>query len=300
VPRPWVAIQRNPTSGSGRRNALLLELVEHLRRAGLRPRLFASRERLDRVLSDEQQRDELVGIVAAGGDGTVGDIINRFPGTPIAILPLGTENLLARYLHIPASGQAVAEMIAAGRRRQIDLCSLGERRFTIMASFGFDADVVHRTHSRRRGHIRKWHYVQPILQSLRTYTYPELRIFADDDPDPIVARLAVLVNLPMYAIGLPVARSAVADDGLVDLRLFEQGSTFAMAHYFYKLTTGGHEALQDVRSGRAARVRIESDEAVPIQIDGDPAGCTPAEVRVLPGELDVFVPDVSLGSSDLS
>lgn len=288
--RPWVAIQRNPTSGSRRRSAQLLELVDDLRRCGLRPRLFARRERLDEALKRPAARQSLVAIVAAGGDGTVADIINRFPGIPVAIFPLGTENLLARYLRIPRSGRAVAEMIASGRKQAIDLCAVGERRFTVMASFGFDADVVHRAHARRRGHIRKWDYVQPILQSLRTYRYPELRIYADDDSDPVVARMAVLVNLPMYALGLRMAQSAQGDDGLLDTRLFQRGSAFAMMHYFYKVTTGGHEVLGCVHSGRAARVRIESDEPVPIQVDGDPAGQTPVEVRVLPGELEVFVP----------
>ena len=288
--RPWVAIQRNPTSGAGPNHGVLLELVRQLRQHGLTPRLFSNRERMKRRLEDPRRRDELVCIVAAGGDGTVGDVVNRFPGLPLAILPLGTENLLARYLGIPKSGRAVADMIARNHRRRFDLGLLGERRFTLMASFGFDADVVHREHAERTGHITKIRYVKPIWQSLRKYQYPSMRLYIDGSDVPITARLSVLVNIPGYAMGLRVADSAQGDDGLLDLRLFERGSTFQMFRYIYKVFTNAHERLKDVQSLRASRVRIEADDPVPIQIDGDPVGWTPAEVRVLPAALEVFVP----------
>jgi diacylglycerol kinase family enzyme len=256
----------------------------------MRPRLIGRRERLDQILECDARRSDLVAIVAAGGDGTVGDVVNRFPGVPIAILPLGTENLLSRYLGIPCSGRIVAEMIAQRHTRSLDLCALNDRRFVLMASFGFDADVVSRTHSRRRGHITRWNYLQPILESAWTYGHPELRVFVDGASQPITGRLAVIVNLPMYALGLQFASSARGDDGLMDLRLFQGGSTFAMLRYLYTVATGAHEMLSDVLSLRAARVWIEADKPVPIQVDGDPAGCTPADICTLPGALRVFVP----------
>jgi diacylglycerol kinase (ATP) len=291
--KPWVAIQRNPMSGSGKRNALLRELVLHLRRNGLTPRLFGNRERLQRRLDVPAWRESLVCIVAAGGDGTVGDVVNRYPGIPLAVLPLGTENLLARYLKIPRSGKAVAEMIASDRRRRFDLCSLNGRRFTLMASFGFDADVVHRTHLSRTGHITKLNYLQPIWSSLRMYQYPQLRVYADEAAVPLLARSAVLVNLPMYALGLNFAGDALGDDGFIDMCLFEQGSAYQMLRYSYNVMRGTHLRLPDFQRIRARHVRIEADQPVPIQIDGDPAGQTPAEVGILPGALEVFVPAVT-------
>ncbi len=288
--RPWVAIQRNPQSGAGPKRKQILELVRHLRRLGIRPRVFTDRERLEKRLQQPQSRQELVCIVAAGGDGTVGDVINRFPGLPVAVLPLGTENLLARYLGVPRSGRAVAELIQAGRTRRLDLGELNGRRFALMASFGFDADIVHRTDARRTGHITKWNYLQPIWQSLRKYGHPELRVYVDGADTPVTARWAVVANLPAYALRLRIAASARGDDGLLDLRLFQRGSAFQMLRYFYKVLVGAHERLQDVQVARAGRIRIESDLPAPIQVDGDPAGRTPAEIRVLPGELEVIVP----------
>src|ERR1700684_2684450 len=117
--RPWVAVQRNPSSGDGLKRAEILALCSELRRYGIRPHLFSRRDRLAERLDRPDGRNGLVCLVAAGGDGTVSDLINRFPDVPLAILPLGTENLLARHLGIPCDGRAVAEMIAQGSTRRI-------------------------------------------------------------------------------------------------------------------------------------------------------------------------------------
>jgi diacylglycerol kinase (ATP) len=285
-----VAIQRNPKSGTGRSRHQLHELLHELRRLGFQPRLFKHRDKLDRWMAVPEHRTGLAGLVSAGGDGTVADLFNRFPGVPLAILPLGTENLLARFLGIPRSGRAVAQLIAAGGKRRLDLCRLRERRFAVVASAGFDADVVHRTHRIRCGNISRLSYLQPILESLRRYTYPELRIRTDGADAPITGRLALVINIPAYALRLPVAAAAREDDGLCDLRVFRRGSAFQMLRYLYKVARGSHERLSDVSVAQSRRFTIESDVPVPVQVDGDPAGWTPAEIEVLPGELEVFAP----------
>jgi diacylglycerol kinase family enzyme len=236
----------------------------------------------------------LICLVAAGGDGTVGDLVNRFPDVPLAILPLGTENLLARHLGIPCDGRFVAELIARRSTRQIDVGLLNGRRFTLMVSAGFDADVVHRVHARRQGNIRKSNYIQPILETLRSYRYPEMRVTVDAQGPPaerpLAGRLVVVANLPEYALGLPIAAGAAGDDGLLDLRLFQRPSGFQMFRYLYKVARRQHEELPDVRVSRVRTVRIDSDLPVPIQCDGDPGGWTPAEISILPGGLTVLVP----------
>lgn len=288
--RPWVAIQRNPTSGTGKRAGLLLDLIRELKRHGITPRMFANRSKMQSRLAEPSARENLLCVVAAGGDGTVGDVINRYPGLPIAVLPLGTENLLAKYLKVQPSGKQVADLIAAGSRRKLDVGQLNGRSFTLMASCGFDANVVHLTHANRRGHIRKWHYGPPIWNSILKYKHPPLRIFVDDEPQPRVARLLMAVNLPAYAMGIPFAPQATGDDGRLDLCLFERGSTFQMMKYLGHVIAGRHQTLPDVTCLRASRVRIEADVAVPWQMDGDPAGFTPVDLRVLSSGFEVFAP----------
>lgn len=299
----WVAIQRNPTSGAGPKAAVLKELVRELKRLGLKPRLFSKRERLTSLLDDAARCENLRCIVAAGGDGTVVDVINRYPGLPMTVCPLGTENLFAKYLGIPRSGLAVAETVANGQPQQLDLCELQSsdfegnplppQRFLIMASIGFDAAVVHCTHARRRGHIRRSSYIRPIFSTLWRYRYPTLRVTLDDN-EPIETRLAVFANLPRYALKLPIASTAKGDDGLIDVRLFERPSRRSLLRYFWKVWRNRHESLADVRSGLAKTIRIDADERVPIQVDGDPVGFTPATIDVVPSALSVLAPRASL------
>ncbi len=286
----WVAIQANPKAGAGPQREQVKLLVDSLRSHNFRPLVFKNRERLARVLKNPELRQNLHCIVAAGGDGTVGDVLNRYPGCKVAILPIGTENLLSHYFKIPRCSRAVAEIIAAGNVRTIDLASVGERRFTLMASIGFDAQVVHRMDAVRKGHIWRGSYIKPIWDSLRTYQYPLFRVWVGEESVPREGRLALIVNLNAYALGIQPAQSACEHDGLLDLRLFQRGSAFQMFRYFYNVMRGRHESLSDVRSLQATKFRVESDIPVAVQVDGDPAGFTPVEIRVLPAAGQFLVP----------
>ncbi len=286
---PWVAIQRNPMSGSGRTRPLL-EFIAALRRHGLQPRLFSRRDQFDAAVTAPDRHDRLHALVAAGGDGTFLDLVNRHPQLPVGILPLGTENLLARHFRIPRSGADAARIVAAGRRQRLDLGRLGTRRFASMASFGFDAEVIHRAHARRTGHITRSHYLRPIAAALCRYGHPELRLFLDDDPQPVRGRLAIVANLPAYALRLDLVTTARGDDGLFDVRVFEQGSGFQMLRYLSIVICGRHEGLPDVVRRQAARIRVDSDVLIPVQVDGDPAGFTPCELRIEPGAAEIIVP----------
>ena len=122
-------------------------------------------------------------LVGVGGDGTAAALVNRTPpGLPITMLPAGNENLLARYLRLGEGPEACCRSITAGRLVRLDAARAGDRIFLLMASCGFDADVVHRLHRRRRGHIRSSSYVQPILDSIRNYKYPEFQITSTRTP----------------------------------------------------------------------------------------------------------------------
>lgn len=279
-------------SGSGLRRPLL-DFVRALQRHGLNPRLFSDRVRLDAALAEPDRRASLHALVAAGGDGTVLDVINRHPGVPIGIFPLGTENLLARQFGIPQDGAAAAEIVAGGRAIPLDLGRIGERRFAIMASVGFDAAVIHAAHAARTGHIRRSHYVWPIGMTLRLYDYPELHVFVDDARQPVTGRMVVMANLASYALGLPIVPSARGDDGLLDVRIFHGGSMFHLFRYLYMVTTWSLDDLPDVTSLRAKSVRIESTVSAPVQADGDPAGTTPCEVTLEPAAARLFVPRTS-------
>lgn len=292
--RPWVAIQRNPSSGSGRRRRFLLELAAALNRNGLRPHIYSSRESLTSRLNDPARRAALVGVVAAGGDGTLADVVNRFPGIPVCPFPLGTENLLARYLGIPLDGEYVARTIAAGHRRRVDIGLAGsDTRFLIMGSVGFDAEVIRRLHLARRGNISHLSYVSPICRSALQYPFPPLTVTADGLTESIEGSLVVVSNFPAYAFQLPVNPDAQPDDGLLTVRVFQRPGRWNFTKYSTMVMRQAHLDRADVRVISTSAVTIESPASAPVQIDGDPFGTTSVRFSCLPAELELFVPEAT-------
>lgn len=289
--QPWVAIQRNPSSGTGRRAGLVIDLVRTLRAQGIRPRLYARREEFDAAVCDPLKRNYLLAAVAAGGDGTVLDLVNRHPDLPISILPLGTENLLAKAFGIPSCGHSVAEIIQHGRKQRIDSGWINNRRFLIMASAGFDADVVHRVHAARAGgHVRHWSYLRPIFQAMSQYHPPELRVTIDGSSEVHCGEIAVIANLRAYALNLGLVPTASGTDGILDVRLFRARTLWNLLVQLFRILTSGQEASAQVTRLTGKTIRIESDIPVPVQVDGDPAGMTPLEFRIEPDAVEFIVP----------
>jgi diacylglycerol kinase family enzyme len=289
--RPCVVIQRNPHAGSGQRLSQLKEFVRQLRRRGFCPRIFRRRERLKNWMADAENRSQLRCLVAAGGDGTVGDLISRYPGAPLAIFPLGTENLFAKFLRIPRSGRKLADLIAAGAMRRFDVARIGERRFCLMAGVGFDAKIVHDSHACRKGHIRRWHYIGPIWRAWRdSEAGPPLRIYCDDDPTPLEGRAVFVMNQPAYALRTQIAADASGHDGRFDLRICRWQSRWQLLGLAARAWVGGWERSPLVTCCTARRVRIECDAPVPVQVDGDPCGETPVRIEIVPDALEVYAP----------
>ncbi len=286
----WAAIQRNPISGKGDRAALIMELVQHLKQRGIRPRLFSNRERMQTYVEERTRDTPPVCIVAAGGDGTVQDVVNRYPDQRIAVLPLGTENLLARYLGIPKSGAFVAEMIKQGACREIDVCQLDQRKFVLMASIGFDAAVVENLAQVRKGNISYLSYLKPIFRTLYDYPFESLLISIDDGAEEETAYHAIIVNIPAYGLNLNFSPDSVDHDGMLDLILFRRRGVLSMLLYLWQIVRGTHLTSKYVQKIQACSLRIQSTRPVPIQTDGDSSGLTPAEIRVIPRGLKLIVP----------
>ena len=257
---------------------------------------------IDELSSQSEQflRDgELRCVVSAGGDGTVALLANCLPReTPVAVLPLGTENLLSKHLQMKGDPAEVCRTISAGQAAKFDAGRAGDQIFLIMAGCGFDAEVVRRLHSERTGHIHHLSYAKPIWDSIQNYDYPELRVHceipASDSEaarsETITARWAFVVNLPRYAGGLQIAPHASGSDGLLDVCTFKDGSLWNGLRYLSGVILGQHASWDDCVTVRASRIRIESDKPVPIQLDGDPGGFLPTEIEVLPDHLTLLVP----------
>ncbi len=297
-----VLIVTNPHAGSRHRAALIDRLVAVLKTDGFVTDVVTELSDLPDQAAPSAAGLPVRAVVAAGGDGTVAEVVNRTtPDTPVAVLPLGTENLLAKYLGIQQDVEQIRHLIGRGASVQLDAGRAGQRVFLLMAGCGFDAEVVRRLHQERSGNIHHLSYAKPIIDSIRTYQYPELRVYcepsvgASDGNQPQVeqpylsARWVFVVNLPRYAAGLKIVPDAVGTDGLLDVCTFKGGSLLSGLRYLAGVLLGQHQSWDDCITQRTRKLRIESDGDVPVQLDGDPAGRLPMEMESLPARVRLIV-----------
>ena len=238
---------------------------------------------------------ELRALVAVGGDGTAAELVNRTPpGVPLALLPAGNENLLARHFGLGPSPEECCQTLVDGQVVCRDAGRAGNRIFLLMFSCGFDANVVHSLHALRTGHVNTASYIGPILNSIQHYDYPELRVsWSDDNCEPKAGddvRWLFAFNLPCYGAGLQIAPEADGCDGLLDVCTFRNGGLMHGLLYASAVLTGTHRQLADFSERRCRRFRVTSEKQVPYQLDGDPGGFLPVQVEVLPGRLTLIVP----------
>ncbi len=283
-----VPILANPRAGTGKSHRLILGLVSALRGRGLVPALCWQREEFTGLVS-AGGADDVRCVVAAGGDGTFVEVLNRAPGLPVTALPLGNENLIARFCGLDRSPDRLADAIAAGRLLRTDLGRADGRLFCLMAGIGFDAEVVRRVHRRRRGHVNKFSYVVPVLQALGSYRYPSFEAEVVETGERLRGAMAFVFNVPRYALNLRLAPGADPADGRLDLYVFERPGAWNLLRYLRAALFGRQFRLPDCQHRTVAKVRLTSAAPVPVQVDGDPGGLLPASFEVVPRALTVVV-----------
>jgi len=296
-----VIIAANPRAGARSRRWSVAAISGAIEKAGYCARLVTDLAELKALAEQGWKSGELRAVVALGGDGTAAVVRNHVPlEVPLVPVPLGTENLLGRYVGQRVEPAAVVETLRCGVTVGLDLGRAGERYFLLMISVGFDAEVVRRLHETRRGNITRLAYIKPTLATIRSYAYPELQLYcggpssdgADvDKSEPLRCRWVFGFNLPLYACGWQFVPGAVATDGRLDLCLFQRGSLWGVARYLWHVTRRGHHLLEDTTIAHGERFRIEAAGAADVayQLDGDWAGVLPVDIEVLPGALRLLV-----------
>ncbi len=285
----WVGIVANRSSGTGGNNILVRRLVGKLGKLGFATEVAWTPAERQMLVAETQSRPGCRCLVAVGGDGTVAALVNEQPKVPVTVLPAGTENLAAQHFGLRRSTAALARDIATGRVLRTDLGNAAGRRFLLMTGFGFDGDIVTRHHSgrvSRSGNIKPTHraaYVEPILRASLFYRFPHINVAIEDSgqQENLRGTTVFVFNLPRYALGLPFAPQACQDDGLLDLVVFRDPGPFQALYYLWRVFRGTHLNHPGVYHRRVRRLTVTSNESIPVQVDGDPAGfLTPSEPGV--------------------
>ena len=234
-------------------------------------------------------------VMVWGGDGTMNEAASALLGSdvPLALIPAGSGNGLARELGTPLQPAAAIAAALKGRRRIIDAGEVGGRPFFNVAGVGFDAHIASCfDRATRRGLST---YVRVSARELMTYRAATYRIDcnaggADAETSTRRALLVTIANSPQFGNGAKIAPFARVDDGRLDLVVYEEISRFATMRALPRLFAGGIERVRGMSTRQVERARIESDAPMAFHVDGEPVGGgTALEVRVLPKALSVIV-----------
>jgi len=246
-------------------------------------------------------------VVAVGGDGTISEVANGILAAgaeaALGVIPCGTGSDLVRTLGIPAGAAAAASLLASGPRRRIDVGSArfvdarGQpvtRWFLNAAEVGMGAtvvDAVNRDSRRLRGPPALW---WAILTTMFRYR-PSLASVVTDGSPPLNLLLnnAWVANGRYSGGGIRSAPRAAVDDGLLDVVVVEHGSVWRRIAGLLKLRSGAFVQMPEVVYRQVARVEFTAQTPLPVEIDGDAVGTTPATFEVVPGRLTVVAPGAS-------
>jgi len=303
----------NPIAGAGRARLLVDRLARRLLHNGDTVNVFRTQAAGDaRRRAAEIGRGDADALLVAGGDGTVSEVIDglaapagpidRGGHPPLALLPVGTENLLARVLGARPNIAQIEATLHAGHLHEFDVARLarpadrgdawdagtgphargGQGHFMMVAGAGFDAEVVHRLALRRSGNISYADYVGPVVSTFLHYDYPALRVEADGELICEQPALAFIGNIPRYAMGLPICHQARFDDGLLDLVVFKCCSRRQLLLHSLRTIRKRHLTHRDVVYRQVRRAVIRAAAPVALQVDGDDCGQLPVEFS-MPG-----------------
>jgi YegS/Rv2252/BmrU family lipid kinase len=230
-------------------------------------------------------------IVAAGGDGTINEVVNGMAGTSatLGLLPIGTMNVFAMELGIPTSNLALCwEIIRQQKTRLIDMPLANAKHFVQLAGVGLDAQVVKETSSAFKRSFGPLSYLVSAAQ-IAARRPPVLEIESANAVTK-TGSFVLVGNGRLYGGPFPFFKNAAIDDGLLDVVVFKQLGYLEIIKYLQNVIFTSGIRLPEVEYFQTERLRVTSNEDVPVEIDGELIGQCPVEFRIDEHKLRVLVP----------
>lgn len=268
-------------------------MTDRLREAGLKARWEAGRDASEAIdLARRAVARGVDGLVVIGGDGMIHLTLQAVAesSTPLAVIPAGTGNDLARALGIPVNDPlAAADIVVAGHTRAQDLgrSSAGDWFATVLCA-GFDSRVAERMTQMTwpRGRMR---YDVAVLAELGSFRTQHFVLELDGEEEHADALLVAAGVTRSYGGGLRICEGADPTDGLLDITVVGALPRHELVRMFPKLSKGTHVGHPAVTMYRAKKVNLASADLT-AYADGERMGALPFTVECVPGALQVFMP----------
>jgi len=285
----------NPTAGQRDRRARMVSLISEMKGRGV--------ELVNAPTERPSHATEIVRaflargvdlVVACGGDGTISEAAWGLSGSdvPLAILPGGTSNVLARELSIPLEIADAKELLLSGVGRRVRMLTANDRPFLLWAGAGLDARIM----GHMRPLLKRWFGRAGIFCTVAPeffrYEFPRLEVIVDGAAHD--ATFAVVCHARRYAGDWIIAPNASLESEELDVLLFEGKSRWRFFRLFQQIQVGrsGHisAGLCKIVRGRSVEVISREEYAVEVQVDGDCVLETPVTCRASRDEVTILVP----------
>lgn len=279
----------NPAA-RGQRATALLQKVEALS-PGAIVRMTSAPGEARALAEKAAHHDGIRRIVAAGGDGTINEVVNGIAGSEAALglLPIGTMNVFATELGIPVNNLGRAwEIVERGAVRRVDLPRANTHHFVQLGGIGFDAQVVAATSFDFKKTFGPLSYV---ISATQIATQKPPRLFIESDGACYEGSFVLIGNGRYYGGPFIIFKEARVDDGKLDVLIFKNLGYLDIVRYLQAIIFGKHTSLADVEYFQTEEVSVHSDEEVPVEVDGDVIGELPVTFRVAPKQLKVIAPE---------
>ncbi len=239
--------------------------------------------------------------IAAGGDGTIGQVVNGLAGskTMLGVIPTGTTNVWAKEARLPIwtplRPQAIQEaafILAEGQPRNVDVGVVNGRCFLMWVGIGFDAQVTARVEAQPQQKRRLGKIAFFIAVLVQTLNLAGVRAYIHVDGKKMSERIFLVVasNIHLYADIIRLAPMASMNDGRLDVCIFKAYSGLQAARLLVSLVLGNHTRDPEVKMLQARHLTVQTSKPLPVHADGDIIGTTPVEISIVPNALRVIVP----------
>jgi diacylglycerol kinase (ATP) len=289
----------NPAARGDKARLFQSQLANISRECTLKPTTHAGAARR---LAAESVREGFEIIVAAGGDGTINEVLNGiadepdgFARTRLAVLPLGTANVFAKELGLPPGFEAAWEVIRAGRTSAIDAPyarylhdgKATRRYFAQLAGAGIDSRAIEMVTAESK---KRFGWFAYIMAGFKTLAEQLPEIIVSNGRDTARGKLVLVGNGKLYGGRFPIFPLADMEDGVLDVVVYPRVNAEVLARVAWGMVTGDFHTGSRTVQLRASSLEMTSTSALPFQLDGENVAALPATFGIERRALLVVAP----------
>jgi diacylglycerol kinase (ATP) len=246
-------------------------------------------------------------VLVSGGDGTVMEamsgVIKSGSPVPLAQLPAGTANLLARALSIPIDQKEALDTIFTGKAVRLDVGYLPreDRYFALVVGAGYDARLIGDASRELKNALGFAAYVVTGIKNLFTLRPARIELDIDGKRLRLRAHTIMIINVGEIADAkVALGPNIQPHDGKLDLMILSSASVLGALRIIFRVLTRRFDDTGGLRYMSASRIRISARPALPTQVDGEQLGTTPLDVEVVPDGVLLVVPQTYTSAKEAS